>query len=248
MKIKPQLFFLLLFVILRFESVAQNKPITYLQQSWAGWYPQVKFSKHWGSWYELEVHSADHYFNGVSQAIVRLAATYYTNSGSKFTAGYGFTDYFPGDNHLYFSLPEHHAWEQYQWFNDGQKHKLMQWLRLEQKFKENVIDNYTADNSFTITYKLRYNIFYLLPLTQRGFNAGSISLGLGNEIYFYYGPHISNHVFDQNRVSIGLSYAVNTHDNIVIGITNILQESGDGNSYLNTNLLRLSFFQNIQWH
>ncbi len=224
---------------------AQDKPVSYVQQSWIGWYPQVKFSKHWGAWFDSELHTTDHYFNGFSQGILRLAGTYYNNKGNKFTAGYGYADYFPGDNHKFISIPEHYSWEQYQWFRNTRKHKLMQWLRMEQKFKQNVIDDYTADNSYTLTYKLRYNILYTLSLNKRGLVPGALSLALGNELYLYYGPHISNHLFDQNRVFIGFSYAVNNHDNFVFGVTNIFQENGAGNSYLNNNVLRVSLFQNI---
>ncbi len=224
---------------------AQNKPVTYVQQSWAGWYPQLKFSKHWGLWFDSEVHTTDHYFNGFSQSILRLAGTYYNQKGNKFTAGYGFADYFPGDNHKYISIPEHYTWEQYQWYHNTKKHKLMQWLRMEQKFKQNVIDDYTADNSYTLTYKLRYNVFYTVALSKRGLMPGVLSAALGNELYLYYGPRIPNHLFDQNRIFLGFSYAVNSHDNFVFGVTNIYQENGGGTGYINNNVLRVSLFQNI---
>ena len=236
---------LLPFLFFCLQSVAQNKPVTYVQQSWAGWYPQVKFTKHWGAWFDSEVHTTDHYFNGFSQAMFRLAATYYTDKGNKFTAGYGYTDYFPGDNHKFISIPEHFSWEQYQWFTSTHQHKLMQWVRMEQKFKENVINDYTPDNSYTLTYKLRYNIFYTLSLSKHGLVAGALSLAMGNELYLYYGPHSPNHLFDQNRIFLGFSYAVNSHDNLVFGLTNIYQENGAGTGYLNNNVAKVSLFQNI---
>ena len=97
----------LFFFLFSLKAIAQNKPFTYQQQSWAGWYPQVKFSKHWGAWVDAEVHTSDHYFNGFSQAIFRLAATYYNKRGNKFTGGLGYTDYLPGDNHKYISIMDH---------------------------------------------------------------------------------------------------------------------------------------------
>jgi hypothetical protein len=151
--------FILPFLLFTITSFAQNKPVIYQQQSWLGWYPQVRLSKHWGTWTDLELHTNDHYFNGFSQYIFRVAATYYNNKDNKFTAGYGYTNLFPGDNHQFISIPEHHSWQQYQWFSKTKMHKTMQWLRLEQKFKKNVIDDYTAADTYTLTYKLRYNIF-----------------------------------------------------------------------------------------
>ena len=236
---------LLPFLFFTLHSFSQNKPVVYQQQSWMGWYPQVKFSKHWGTWFDSEIHTSDHYFNGFSQAVFRLAATYYNKKGNKFTAGYGYTDYFPGDNHKFISIPEHHAWEQYQWYKNTKKHKLMQWFRMEQKFKENVIDDYTADNSYTLIYRLRHNIYYTLSLSKRGLVPGALSLAIGNELYLYYGPGSANHLFDQDRVFLGFSYALNSHDNFVLGVTNIFQENAAGTSYLNNNVFRVSLFQNI---
>lgn len=236
------LFIYLLFFSL--NSFAQNKPVIYTQQSWLGFYPQFKFSEHWGIWFDSEMHSGDEY-SGVSQLVFRLAGTYYNNKKNKFTAGYGYSDFLPGENHKYISIPEHHAWEQYQWFLYPGKSKIMQWVRLEQKFKEDVIDDYTAAGTYTLTYKARYNIFYTIPLSKKGLVAGSLGLSLGDEIYLYYGPHIPNHVFDQNRVFVGFSYAVNSHDNLVFGVMNQLQEDGSGTQYKDNNVLRLSLFQNI---
>lgn len=236
---------LLPLLVLCIHTYAQNKPVTYEQQSWAGWYPQVKFSKHWGIWFDSEIHTNDHYFNGFSQAVFRLAASYYNPAGNKFTAGYGYTDYFPGETHPTLSIPEHFTWEQYQWFGKGAKHKLMQWLRLEQKFKENLADDHTLAGTFTTTHRFRYNVFYTHSLSSKGLLPHALSLALGDELYLYYGAKISNHVFEQNRIFLGFSYALNPHDNLVFGITNIFQENVAGTAYTNLNVLRVSLFQNL---
>ena len=234
--------FLLLFSL---SAAAQHKPVLFQQQSWIGYYPQVKFAKHWGLWFDSEVHTNDHYFNGFSQATLRLAATYYNNKNNKFTVGYGYTDYFPGEDHAYISIPEHFAWEQYQWFSNSRRNKLMQWIRLEQKFKEDVLDNYTAAGTYTFMYRARYNIYYNVSLNSKGLLPESLSLVMGDELYLYYGPHIENHVFDQNRIFLGLSYAVNAHDNLVFGLMNMYQGDLSGTQFKDNNVLRLSFFENI---
>ncbi len=235
----------LFFLLFSLHSLAQNKPISYLQQSWVSWSPQVKFSKHWGSWADAEIHTSDHYFNGFSQAVFRLAATYYNSRGNKFTAGLGYTDYLPGDNHKYISIPEYFTWEQYQWFSVSNKQKLMQWLRLEQKFRQDVINDYTAADTHTTTYKFRYNFFYTYSLHKQGLVPKAFSLALGEELYLYYAPHNHNHLFDQNRFFLGFSYAVNAHDNLVFGVLNIIQENGAGTAYTDNNVFRLSLYQNI---
>lgn len=237
---------LLVLLLLWYTDIAaQSKPISYEQQSWVAWFPQVKFSRRWGAWMDAELHTNDHYFNGFSQATFRLAASYYTLQGRKFTAGYGFTDFFPAASHSFISVPEHHSWEQYQWTASKPRHKLMQWIRAEQKFKADLLNDHTLSNSYTVTHKLRYNIFYTLALSKQGLQPHTLALAMGNELYLYYGPLGHNHVFDQNRVFLGFSYAVNSHDNLVFGVTNIMQENSSGTAFTNVNVLRLSLFQNI---
>ena len=231
--------------MLSLYSSAQNKPVIFQQQSWAGYSPQVKFSTHWGTWFDSEIHTNDHYFNAFSQATFRLGGTYYNNKQNKFTVGYGYTDFFPGDNHQYISIPEHFVWQQYQWFHYFKKSKLMQWVRLEEKYINDVIDNYSSANTYTLTYKARYNIFYQISLNKKGMIAKSLSLAMGDEFYLYYGPHIQNQVFDQNRIFLGFSYLVNAHDNLQFGVMNILQEDVSGKQFKDNNVLKVSFFQNI---
>ncbi len=238
-------FFCLFLLVLPFQSSAQHKPVIYEQQSWLGYFPQVKLSKHWGLWFDSEIHTSDHYFNGFLQATFRVGGTYYNNKLNKFTVGYGFTDFFPGENHQYISIPEHFAWQQYQWFNYFKKSKLMQWIRLEEKFKNDVIDNYTKADTYKVTYKTRYNIYYQLPLNKKGIVPNSIALATGDELYLYYGPQLQNHVFDQNRIFLGFSYQVNAHDNLVFGVMNIVQRDESGTQIKDNNVLKVSFFQNL---
>lgn len=240
-----KLFLFLLLLCTAFIARTQSKPVRYEQQAWAGWFPQVRLTRHFGLWADAEIHSADHFFNGFSQATFRLAATYYNNRNNKFTAGYGFTDFFPGENHPHVALQEHFGWEQYQWFHTKQRTKLMQWIRAEQKFRNSTIDSYTASADYTLTHKLRYNVFYQVALNKKGFVPHALALAMSNELYLYYSPDAHNHLFDQNRIFLGLSYAVNRHDNLVFGVTNIFQENSAGTAYTNTSVLRVSLFQNL---
>lgn len=240
-----KIFLVLVLMCIVFYTLAQSLPWRYEQQAWAGWFPQIRLSQHFGLWADAEIHTADHYFNGFSQATFRLAGTYYNKRANKFTAGYGFTDLFPGENHPDVALQEHFGWEQYQWFQNRQKNKLMQWIRAEQKFRNSAIDYHTSSSVFNLTHKLRYNIFYQLSLHKKGFVPHSLALAMGNELYLYYAPDAANHLFDQDRLFLGLSYAVNRHDNLVFGVTSIFQENGAGTAYIHTSVLRLSLFQQL---
>ena len=225
--------------------MAQQKSVVYEQQIWPGYNANIKFNGMWGIWVDGELHTNDHYFNNFSQFTLRFAATYFLKNNNKFTAGYGITDYLPGDGHKNIAIPEHQLWQQFQWFNNTTKHKLMQWVRLEQKWKENVLNDSTAADDYTNTYKLRYNFFYTLSLNKNGFHPNALSLAFGDELYLYYGATISNHIFDQNRVFVGFSYAVNKHDNFVFGYMNIEQQNSAATQLKISSVIKATLFLNI---
>ncbi len=54
----------------------------------------------------------------------------------------------------------------------------MQWVRLEQKFKEDVIDNYTLADTYTLSYRARYNFYCAIPLSKRGLKANTLAVAL----------------------------------------------------------------------
>ena len=224
---------------------AQQKQVSYANQYWSNYQPQFRFSKHWGIWVDMEIHSKDNEISQVSQNIYRLTATYYITDRFKLSAGYGYTNYYPGDNHKYISEPEHHGLQQLQLYTYFRKKKLMQWIRLEEKFKRNVINDSTLANDYTFNYRVRYNCYYTLPLNKKGIIPHSLSLVLADEIYFNFGESIVNNHFDQNRVFGGLSYAVNEHDNLVLGYMNAYQKQASGYQYKSYNIVRLSFYETI---
>jgi hypothetical protein len=224
---------------------AQQKKVVFEQQIWPGYNATIKFNPRWGIWLDGEVHTNDHFFNNFSQFTLRFAGTYYLKNRNRFTAGYGYTDYLPQDEHNNMSIPEHFIWQQFQWYQNTSKHKLMQWVRMEEKWKENLLNDSTIDNSYTNILKGRYNIFYQIPLSKKGFQAQSLSLAIGDELYLYYGSTISNHVFDQNRVFLGFSYAVNKHDNFVFGYLNIQQQNATATTLKISSVLKATLFLNL---
>jgi hypothetical protein len=227
------------------HGFAQTKQYIYGNQVWYGYYPQLRLSKHWGLWTDLELHSKEHFLEGVSQFVFRFAGTYYITDRTKLTAGYGYSNTYPADNHLFIAQPEHHAWEQLQWYTLHAKKKMMEWLRLEERYKQHVENNYTLANYYDFSYRIRYELNYQLPLSPKGVAAHQFSLALGEEIYINFGKKIVNNYFDQNRLFGGISYMVNDHDNIVLGYMNQFQQLPAGNQYKNFNVIRLSFYQNL---
>ena len=238
---------LLLFIIILAcagDLWAQNKQTTYGNQVWFGYYPQLRFSKHWGLWSDYELQQKEHIADN-SQFTFRLGGTYYVNNDTKLTAGYTFINVSPAAGHLYVSQPENSAWEQIQWYTYHKKKKLMQWLRLEERFKRNILDDYTLADKSTYTWRARYDFFYQLPLSSKGISPHHFSAAIGDEIYINFGKNIVNNYFDQNRIFLGMSYQVNHHDNLVFGYMKLFQQQPSGNQYKDLDVFRISFFENI---
>ena len=239
--------FFLAMLSLNSAIYCQEKKFTYGNQVWYGYYPQFRLSYRWGIWNDWELHSKENFVDGTSQFVFRIGATYYLNSSSKLTAGYGYSNSYPGDNHLYVSQPENFGWQQIQWFNSFRKKKLMQWIRLEERYKKHVIDNYTLANYSDFSYRARYEVYYQMPLSKEGISRHHFSLAFGEEIYINFGKKVINNYFDQNRLTGGLSYMVNNHDNLVLSYMNLFQQLASGNQYKKMNVIRLSFFQNLDF-
>jgi hypothetical protein len=224
---------------------AQQKTVVYDQQIWGGYIINKRFNDKWGLYLDGELHTRDHLVNNFSQFTVRFAGAYYLKNNNRFLAGYGFSDSFLADADKSISVPEHFLWQQFQWYQNKPKHKLSQWIRLEEKWKETVLSDFTVTDDFANYYKLRYNINYQIPLSKMGFAAKTAALVMSEEIFLYYGPTLSNHVFDQNRAFVGLSYALNEHDNFVIGYLNIIQQNQAATILKNSSILKMTLFLNL---
>ena len=117
---------------------AQDKQTTSVQQVWMGYFNQTRFSDKWGMWVDLQLRTKEDFFTNFSQGIARVGLTYYLQDDLKATLGYAYINHFPADNHPATSQPEHRAWQQLQWHNKYKRIRLMQWLRLEERWRRKI--------------------------------------------------------------------------------------------------------------
>lgn len=224
---------------------AQEKQVTRVEQIWAGYFLQAKLSKDWGLWTDIHLRTKDDYFNQFSQSIVRLGLTRYLNPATKLTVGYAYVNHFPAASHPNISLPEHRSWQQLQWHTNYGKNKLMQWIRLEQRFRSKATAAGTIADDWGFNQRIRYNILWSVPLSSKGFAPNSFAFLLNDEIHINLGKEIVYNTFDQNRFFIGLGYQANKHTQIQLGYMNVFQQMPAVNSYRDAHNIRLFVFQNI---
>jgi hypothetical protein len=224
---------------------AQVKQTKVEKQVWTGYFNQTRLSKKWGLWFDMHLRTKDDFFKGLGQFIIRPGITYYLNDDAKLTAGYAFINHFPSEGHKEISQPEHRPWQQLQWHTRFPRLKLMQWFRLEQRFRRRIKSDEELGEGYDFNWRLRYNILAQFPLSSRRFEPGTFSLVASNEVFVNFGRQITYNYYDQNRFFTGFHYHVNKHDNFQIGYMNIFQQLAAGNRYRSVHAIRVFYFHNL---
>jgi hypothetical protein len=225
----------------------QTKTTSNTEQVWLGYFNQTRFSKRWGLWADVHLRTKENFVEDLSQGIVRVGATYYLNDAAKLTAGYAFVNHFPADNHKNISMPEHRLWQQLQWHTSYKKARTMQWLRLEQRWRHKIENDDKLADGYNFNWRIRYNFFYQFPLTKKQFSKGGVSFVVNDEIHVNFGKSIVYNYFDQNRFFVGFAYQTTAHSNLQLGYMNIFQQLAAGNQYKIAHVIRLFYFQNIDF-
>jgi hypothetical protein len=217
----------------------------HLEQLWFGYFNQTRFSNKWGMWVDVHLRTKEDFTNNLAQSIVRLGLMHYINDVTKLTAGYAYINHFPADNHKDISQPEHRPWQQIQWHTKHGKKRMMQWIRLEERFRRKILNDSTLAEGYNFNYRVRYNLWYEIPLSKKGIVPNALSFILNDEVHINFGKQIINNYFDQNRFSIGLKFQTSAHDNLQVGYMNLFQQLSAANTYRNINSIRFFYFHNL---
>ena len=238
------LYYLFLLPI-HFLNAQQTKQTEHVNRIWVAYFNQTRLSDKWGLWTDLHLRTKENFVEGLSQSIVRLGLTYYITDNTKFTLGYAYVNDFPADNHKNISVPEHRPWQQLQWHTKYGNKRMMQWVRLEERYKRKVLNDDALADGYSFNFRLRYNIWYEIPLSKKGIVTNSFSFIVNDELHINFGKQIVNNYFDQNRLFLGLKYQTGEHSNLQLGYMNLFQQLAAGNKYRNINAFRFFFFQNL---
>jgi hypothetical protein len=229
------------------ECVAQSKTITQEGQFWLGYFNQSRFSKKWGSWFDIHLRTKEQVFNNFSQFLVRAGATYYVSDKFRITAGYVYAHYFPAEGHKEIGYPEHRFWQQVQWQSNFSRLRIIQAVRLEQRFRHKILNDKELAPGYNFNYRIRYNTVLNIPVNKPDWRKNTIAFIMSDEIFVNFGKEIIYNHFDQNRFFAGLSWYINPTDHLQLGYMNLFQQSASGNKYKSLNILRLYFIQQIDW-
>jgi len=224
------------------QAFSQTKESDTEEQLWLGYFNQTRFTERSGLWLDLHLRFTGDFINDPFLAIGRIGYTYYASDHVKLTAGYAYAPRFSTTGGP--TVPEHRPWQQIQWVEKKSWFTLMQWIRLEERFREQVTDGeLTGDYNFN--YRIRYNLAFTIPLKGKQVVAKTPFLFANNEVMINFGKEIVYNYFDQNRAFVGLGYQFTSHLNAQLGYMYIFQQLPAGNKYLNVNAIRLFVFHNL---
>lgn len=206
---------------------------------------QTRFSNKWGMWADLHLRTKEDFTDNFSQSIIRLGLTHYLNDVTKLTAGYAYISIYPGDNHKKITQPEHRPWQQIQWHTKFSKVRLMQWIRLEERYRRKIANDSTLGDGYNFNFRVRYNLWFEAPLSSKPIGPKSLSFIANDELHINFGKEIVYNYFDQNRFFLGFKYQTNASDNVQFGYMNLFQQLGAGNRYKSIHAARVFYFHNL---
>jgi hypothetical protein len=244
MKGKSVILLLALFVT-AYNSFGQtpDKEVHSREQLWLGYFNQTRFSNKWGLWVDVHYRRTDNFIDRPFQFLFRPAITYFIKDNLRVNVGYALVQHYPAER-MNTTRTEHRPWQQIWWSQKYPGLNTLQWLRLEQRFNEKVIDD-QKEEGYNYNFRVRYNFSFFIPLKGKEIVPKTTFAALINEIFLNFGERIVYNTFDQNRLFLGLGYQVNTHANVQLGYMNIYQQEASGTSYFSTHAIRLFYFHTI---
>ena len=240
---KQQLLFLAFLITNFAHAQAPGKKIQSRDQLWIAYTNQTRLSDKWGLWLDAHYRTTGDFVDRPFQWLLRPALTYFVTDNLRINAGYTLAKHFPAEG-LHTIRTEHRAWQQIWWNQKYSGLTILQWLRLEQRFNQKLIEDVIYDG-YDYTFRVRYNLSFVIPLKGKTVTAHTPFVTVANEVFLNFGGDVTYNTFDQNRLSAGIGYQFTPHLNAQVGYINVYQQLASGNDYLVSHVVRLSVVHNL---
>ena len=121
----------------------------------------------------------------------------------------------------------------------------MQWVRLEERYRRNILNDSTLANGYAFNFRARYNFLIQVPLSSKGIVPNTFSFIANDEVHVNFGKQVVYNYFDQNRFFVGFAWQTTATDNLQFGYMNVFQQLPAGNKYRSIHTARISYFHNL---
>lgn len=171
----------------------------------------------------------------------RVGLGYQINNNLSVAAGYGNLLQAPSTPGWVTDADESRIFEQLQLTTSYGKLKLLQRLRIEQRWQQKIInDQKTGDYKYTNRFR------YLLSATLPVFKKSTLpQFTLSDELLLQSGAAVVYNPFDQNRIFIGIKQKIKNNLSFDAGYMRIFQQKNNGNSYTLSNTYRVFFYYTL---
>ncbi|MCF8257667.1 MAG: DUF2490 domain-containing protein [Flavobacteriales bacterium] len=234
-------------MLLLATTVFGQKQMDAQAHAWAMYFGNHRINDRWGIHTEYQWRRDD-MFARWQQSLMRVGVEYYLKNGVQFALGYGWIRTYPyGSQPVAFTFDEHRLWQQVMMNQQVWRISVNHRYRMEQRW----VETQTTDvqGSAFIDYQLRhrgrYRLLLTVPLSRSTLADNTLFLGLYDEVFLGFGPHIGKNVLDQNRAFAALGWRFNKNFNVQAGYLNQYVIKTDGIHAERNHTLQLSVQYNI---
>lgn len=240
-------FYVLILALISANELCAQKTVIEDEQTWLGVFTQYRLTDRWGIWNDAHIRLKNDFVQKPSQFIVRLGPTFYLTDDVRLTATYNYIQHFPDEGHQNISQPEHRLMQQVQWFTKIKPLRLMQWVRMEERWRHKIKDDDELAEGYNFNWRARYNLALFVPLGKNGFSPGGFQFLVSDELLINLGKNIVYNYFDQNRFFAGFVYQTSSHAQLQLGYSNVFQQLSAGNRFREQHVIRLFYFHNFDF-
>lgn|GEM_PF-2172993 len=235
-------FFMLIFLSL--PSQAQfAKP-----QWWFTFNQTGRFEDRWSYGLDLNYRTTGLIPLNSSLTAARAGLNYHTNTGFRVTGGYAwFGTYAPEAEQTY--LNENRIYQQLQYYHKLGDINIVHRLRIEQRWREQFIDETLEETISTFTNRYRYLIQFDGPITDYPESKIGLRWQLANEFFIHNKEEVGYMLFDQNRTLAGVLISPPGNANLSVALLYqlIVQQQPFLRETFLINSFRVTVFQTLDF-
>lgn len=236
---------IVVFVLDAHNPLFAQKDIECDEQTWVGYFNQTRITNKSGFWLDVHFRFADDFTGRLGQSIFRPGYIYFLSDQARLSAGYAYVTAYSATDETP-DIPEHRPWQQIQWYDKRKHFTMMQYVRLEERFRRSVEGTELSDD-YAFNYRVRYNISFTIPLNGKSVDPKTPFIFVNDEVMINFGEEIVYNYFDQNRFFAGVGYQFTKHLNAQIGYLNVFQQRATGNQYNRIDAIRLFVFHTLDF-
>jgi hypothetical protein len=227
-------------------AIAQ-KEVIHQTQLWFAYFNNLKFSDK----YRLLTDVQERYFIEPvgSQGNLIFRSILYRSLGNNWEAGAGMCVFFTSPQKIPSSsdlvVPELRPTVDFIYKQKAGSLNINHRYRFEARYFHAVENDKLADGYDFGTFRCRYQFSADYPIIKNKEKKPVLSVRAYDEIFVNFGSKVVSNAFDQNRIYGGLMYDVNKSLTFELGYLNWFQETSDGKTYYNRNIIRFGINHRI---